>query len=73
VAGFLSLIPGGAGVREAVLIGLMRQTGFAAADALLAAAMLRIVWLAAELAISGACSTAGSALNPPLHNRHEPR
>ncbi len=56
VAGFVSLIPGGAGVREAVLIGLMQQRGFAASDALLAAAMLRIVWLAAELAMAGACS-----------------
>jgi uncharacterized membrane protein YbhN (UPF0104 family) len=58
VAGFLSLIPGGAGVREAVLIGLMRQTGFAAADALLAATMLRVVWLAAELLVAGAAFAA---------------
>ncbi len=59
VAGFLSLIPGGAGVREAVLIGLMQQQGFAAPDALVAAAMLRIVWLIAELAMAGVCSIGG--------------
>jgi uncharacterized membrane protein YbhN (UPF0104 family) len=53
VAGFLSFIPGGAGVREAVLIGLMQSTGFASPDALLAAAVLRIVWLVAELAVAG--------------------
>jgi uncharacterized membrane protein YbhN (UPF0104 family) len=53
VAGFLSFIPGGAGVREAVLIGLMQSTGFTSPDALLAAAMLRIVWLLAELAVAG--------------------
>jgi len=59
VAGFLSFIPGGAGVREAVLIALMQQSGFTAADALLAAAMLRVVWLAAELLAAGAFSAVG--------------
>jgi uncharacterized membrane protein YbhN (UPF0104 family) len=54
VAGFVSLLPGGAGVREAVLIGLMQQAGFSAPSALVAAAVLRIVWLAAELAIAAA-------------------
>jgi uncharacterized membrane protein YbhN (UPF0104 family) len=59
VAGFLSLIPGGAGVREAVIIGLMQQAGFTSGEALLAAGMLRIVWLAAELAVAGASYAAG--------------
>jgi uncharacterized membrane protein YbhN (UPF0104 family) len=55
VAGFLSLIPGGALVREGVLIALMPQAGFSSADAVVAAVFLRLVWLAAELA---ACSVA---------------
>lgn len=60
VAGFLSLIPGGAVVREAVLTQLMvphfqeisPQTS-APATALVSALVLRLVWLVAELGISG--------------------
>lgn len=52
VAGFLSLIPGGALVRESILIGLMPRAGFAKADIVVAAVALRLIWLAAELAIS---------------------
>lgn len=52
VAGFLSLVPGGAVVREAVLAELMvPRLGDAAA--LVGALLLRLVWLVAELAISG--------------------
>jgi uncharacterized membrane protein YbhN (UPF0104 family) len=54
VAGFLSFIPGGFGVRDAVLmqvlaLGLSQD---AAATALVSAILLRLVWLVAELAIS---------------------
>ncbi len=52
VAGFLSLIPGGALVRETVLLGLM-QPELGEGPALLAAVVLRLVWLAAELLLSG--------------------
>ncbi len=52
VAGFLSLIPGGAGVRESILLVLL-QTEFTQAQALVAAILLRLVWLVSELAISG--------------------
>lgn len=52
VMGFVSLIPGGAGVREAVLsIVLAPVVGPAAA--LCGAIWLRIVWLATELAVVG--------------------
>jgi len=52
VAGFLSLIPGGAGVRELVLMELMAPR-FGEVNALVSALLLRLVWLVAELAISG--------------------
>ncbi|MCE5267615.1 MAG: flippase-like domain-containing protein [Planctomycetaceae bacterium] len=54
VAGFISLVPGGAVVREAVLaetlVLLLPQTG---GIALVASVLLRLVWLLSELAISG--------------------
>lgn len=53
VAGFLSLIPGGAGVRETVLTTLLAgMVGPVAA--ILAALLLRVVWLLAELLAAGA-------------------
>lgn len=51
VAGFLSLIPGGALVRELVLAQVMVPVVGQAA-ALLSAVVLRLVWLVSELAIS---------------------
>ncbi len=56
VAGFLSLIPGGAGVREAVLLAILGEIFFgeilrlplASAAALGAAVIVRLVWLASE-------------------------
>ncbi|MDZ7619889.1 MAG: lysylphosphatidylglycerol synthase transmembrane domain-containing protein [Patescibacteria group bacterium] len=54
VAGFLSLIPGGLGVRDAILLKLTdRLLPLTAAEAALAAVMLRLVWLVSELVISG--------------------
>jgi uncharacterized membrane protein YbhN (UPF0104 family) len=53
VAGFLSLIPGGAGIRELVLTQLLTLAGVSAATALLSAVLLRVVWLVFELVISG--------------------
>ena len=52
VAGFLSLIPGGLGVRELVLDELMAEP-FGRTVALVSAVLLRLVWLMTELAISG--------------------
>ena len=57
VAGFLSLIPGGAGVREFIIAVILGRFYFAGlldatmpdAKALIAAVVLRLVWLAAEL------------------------
>jgi len=60
VAGFLSLIPGGLFVREAVLLALLvpylsniyPDKTEAASVALVAAVLLRLVWLGAELLVS---------------------
>lgn len=52
VAGFLSLIPGGAGVREMVLAEIM-VPHFGDVVAVVGAVLLRLVWLLAELGISG--------------------
>lgn len=55
VAGILSMIPGGFGVRDAVLAELIVQLfgGLGAGQAAVASGMLRLVWLVSELAISG--------------------
>jgi glycosyltransferase 2 family protein len=53
VAGFVALIPGGLGVREVVLLKLLiRLFDINAAEAAVASALLRLVWLVAELLIS---------------------
>lgn len=52
VAGFLSLLPGGIGVRELVVIPLLSPV-FGRVPAILAAVLLRIVWMAAEVLICG--------------------
>lgn len=52
VAGFLSLLPGGLGVRELVMIPLLSPR-FGVGVALTAAVLLRFVWLTAELSTSG--------------------
>lgn len=51
VAGFLSLIPGGAVVREAILTELMVGP-FGEVVAVVSALLLRLIWLLSELAIS---------------------
>ena len=60
VAGFLSLIPGGAGVREYMITVILGhfyfaevlELPFAAATALLAAVLLRMIWLAVEFLLA---------------------
>jgi len=52
VAGFVSLLPGGIGVRELVMIPLLGPR-FGPVNAIVAAVVIRIVWLAAELMTSG--------------------
>lgn len=73
VGGFLSLIPGGLGVRDALVIHLVMlylshagasPANLTAADtpqahAIVAAVLLRIVWLVAELLIAGVVYVAG--------------
>ena len=58
VAGFLSLIPGGVVVREAVLAQLVVPY-FGGGVALVSAVLLRLVWLTAELVVSGTLYFAG--------------
>lgn len=55
VAGILSMIPGGFGVRDVMLVDLIVQLfrPLSAAEATVASGMLRVVWLVAELVISG--------------------
>ena len=66
VAGFLSLVPGGAVVREAILAELM-VPWVGEVLALVSAVMLRLVWLLSELAISGILYAVGlrPAKRPP--------
>ncbi len=52
VAGFLSLLPGGIGVRELIVIPLL-QPQFGPVVAIIAAVLLRVNWLAAEVLIAG--------------------
>lgn len=51
VAGFVSLIPGGVGVREFVVMTLLAPV-FGEATAVVSAVLLRFIWLLAELASS---------------------
>ena len=50
VAGFLSLLPGGIGVRELVILTLLAP--FGSAQAIVAAVLLRLCWLLSELVIA---------------------
>jgi uncharacterized membrane protein YbhN (UPF0104 family) len=52
VAGFLSLLPGGALVRESVLYVLLQEP-LGNETALVAAVVLRLVWLASEVIVAG--------------------
>lgn len=69
VAGFASMIPGGALVRESVLLELL-ETRVGPGIALAAAVLLRVVWLLSELAISAILYAVGlrwgDARNAPL-------
>ena len=52
VAGFVSLLPGGIGVRELVMIPLLGAR-FGSVNAIVAAIVIRVVWLLTELVTSG--------------------
>ncbi len=52
VAGFVTLLPGGVGVRELVMIPLLSPT-IGAANAIIAAVVIRLVWLTSELLAAG--------------------
>lgn len=57
VAGFASLIPGGMGVRELVVIPLLSPQ-FGEVNAIVSALLLRLTWMAAELLASAVLSVA---------------
>ncbi len=65
VLGFVSLLPGGAGVREVVLSTILAPVVGPAA-ALCAAVWLRIVWLAAELIVVAVLATLRYFTQRPL-------
>jgi uncharacterized membrane protein YbhN (UPF0104 family) len=50
VAGFVSMLPGGLGVRDLALVQLLAEH-CGPADALVAAVIMRLVWLVSELAV----------------------
>ena len=52
VAGFLSLLPGGIGVRELIVIPLL-QPQFGQVVAIISAVLLRVSWMTAELLVAG--------------------
>lgn len=52
VAGFLSLLPGGVGVRDLLLITLLSGS-YGQVTAIISAVLLRLVWLLSELLVSG--------------------
>ncbi|MFH1999038.1 MAG: lysylphosphatidylglycerol synthase domain-containing protein, partial [Planctomycetota bacterium] len=77
VAGFLSLVPGGALVREAILTSLMvpyltiaAPDKSAEAVALVSAIVLRLVWIAAEITLSGLLSLGKLHLFSALKGRN---
>ena len=51
VAGFLSLIPGGLGVRDWILMTLLAPQ-YGAKTAVVSTVLLRVVWLLSELVVS---------------------
>ena len=53
VAGFLSLLPGGVGVRDYLVMALVAPMFGSEVVAVCAAVLLRIVWLLAELLMCG--------------------
>jgi len=57
VAGFLSLLPGGLGIRELIVITLL-SPNYGEVTAITSAVMLRVVWLLSELFISASLSLA---------------
>ena len=71
VAGFISLIPGGTIVREAVLMQLLMPQ-YGEGVALVATLLLRVVWLVSELSISSILYLLGDTWPPRLHLRYHP-
>ena len=68
VAGFLSLIPGGLGVREVILDRLLAPE-FGVTQAIVATVLLRIVWLVTELMVSTILYLCGSRASDRLDAR----
>lgn len=71
VAGFVSLVPAGAGVREAVVIAVL-VPAYGEIAALVAAILLRLVWLVAEAVISIILYAIRPATVPPDEPAAEP-
>jgi len=70
VAGFLSLLPGGMGVRELVVMTLIAgHPGYGPYAAVVSAVLLRLIWLMSELAISGILYVSGARFRTPASER----
>ncbi|MBN1852166.1 MAG: flippase-like domain-containing protein [Pirellulales bacterium] len=70
VAGFLSGLPGGIGVRDGILIVVLTEL-IPPDTALVATVLLRIVWLMAEVMISGILYLGGMRSKPtPMNSNH---
>jgi glycosyltransferase 2 family protein len=72
VAGFLSFIPAGLGVRDLVLVELLVKMfasgGINGAMATVAGGLLRLIWLVSELIISGILYLWKSQPKPPVYS-----
>jgi uncharacterized membrane protein YbhN (UPF0104 family) len=72
VAGFVSFMPGGLGVREVVVIPILAPV-FGTAPAIVSAIVLRLIWLFAELAASAVVYLipAGQTASEPESSRRQ--
>jgi uncharacterized membrane protein YbhN (UPF0104 family) len=75
VAGFLSMTPGGLGVREIVLVAILApiDPAFNSATTLVVAVTLRLVWLVTELLLTIILKSIGWATNSSPHPIIEPK
>ena len=74
VVGFLSLVPGGLGVRDAIVLGLVQaHPRFGGDVAIISTVVLRVAWLVSELGVSGIlylCDLQRRPLSSTGHTTH---
>ncbi|QDU90225.1 hypothetical protein Pla175_36270 [Pirellulimonas nuda] len=72
VAGFLSMIPGGAGVRDALMLEMLAPR-FGAETALVAAAATRLIWVITEAGLCGILWTTVRSAPAPTADQQTPK